>query len=182
MKAKDFFAESFAREHATTPRVLHSLPASKSEFKPYSDAPPARVLAAIFSQGQWGIAQAMNGEWEWPPTGKPGATDSYEEVLVQFEETAVAATQAIANASDGRLDEMIPFIRGPQRVGQLPVSELRSTSPAPTPSSAPHRMCRPWLPSIVRVGVTINTAASAQRATIAPPRRSATASPGDHAA
>ena len=124
MKAKDFFAESFAREHATTRRVLHSLPASKSEFKPYPDAPPARVLAAIFSQGQWGIAQAMNGEWKWPPTGKPGATNGYEEVLAQFDETAAAATQAIANASDGRLDEMIPFIRGPQRVGQLPVSEL----------------------------------------------------------
>jgi uncharacterized damage-inducible protein DinB len=124
VNAKQQFAEAFAREHATTRRVLHAMPASKSEFKPYAEAPVARVVAAIFSQGQWGIAQAMNGEWTWPPKGKPGATDSYEDVLAMFDATGAAATGAIAAAADSRLDAMVPFIRGPKRVGEIPVSEL----------------------------------------------------------
>ncbi len=70
------FADAFAREHATTRRVLHALPASKSEFMPDAGAPAARVLASVFSQGQWGIAQAMSGEWQWPPRAKPAAASS----------------------------------------------------------------------------------------------------------
>ncbi|MDQ2768708.1 MAG: DinB family protein [Gemmatimonadota bacterium] len=124
MNARRQFAETFAREHATTRRVLHALPASKSEFMPYVGAPPARVVAAIFSQGQWGIAQAMSQKWTWPPAGKPGATDSYAEVLAMFDATGAAAKQAIKAAPDGRLDEMVPFIRGPNRVENIPVSEL----------------------------------------------------------
>ncbi|MDB4911555.1 MAG: DinB family protein [Gemmatimonadetes bacterium] len=124
MSAKQQFAKVFEREHATTRRVLLSLPASKSEFKPYPDAPVARVVASIFSQGQWAIAQAMSGQWEWPPRGKPGATNTYEEVLALFDETGAAAVSAIAAAPESRLDEMVPFIRGPQRVEPIPVSEL----------------------------------------------------------
>jgi uncharacterized damage-inducible protein DinB len=66
----------------------------------------------------------MNGEWTWPPKGKPGATDTYEDVLAMFDATGAAATSAIAAAADSRLDEMVPFIRGPKRVGEIPVSEL----------------------------------------------------------
>ncbi|HEY8794888.1 MAG TPA: hypothetical protein VIM15_08065, partial [Gemmatimonadaceae bacterium] len=99
MNAKQQFADAFAREHATTRRVLHSMPASRSEFKPYADAPVARVVASVFSQGQWGIAQAMSGEWQWPPKGKPGATDTYEDVLAMFDATGAAATSAIAAAA-----------------------------------------------------------------------------------
>jgi uncharacterized damage-inducible protein DinB len=124
VNAKQQFANVFEREHATTRRVLHSLPASKSEFTPYPDAPHARVVAAIFSQGQWAIAQAMSGQWEWPPRGKPGATNTYDEVLAMFDDTGAAAKRAIAEAPVSRLDEMIPFIRGPQRVEPIPVSEL----------------------------------------------------------
>lgn len=124
MNAKQQFADVFAREHATTRRVLHALPASKSEFKPYPDAPVARVVASIFSQGQWGIAQAMSGQWQWPPKGKPGATDTYEQVLAMFDQTGKAATEAIAAAPESRLDEMVPFIRGPKRVEPISVSEL----------------------------------------------------------
>jgi uncharacterized damage-inducible protein DinB len=124
MNAKQQFTDTFAREHATTRRVLHALPASKSEFKPYADAPTARAVASIFSQGQWGITHAMSGTWKWPPHGKPGTTNTYEEVLTMFDETGAAAMKAIAAAPDSRLDEMVPFIRGPQRVEPIPVSEL----------------------------------------------------------
>lgn len=124
MNATQRFADSFAREHATTRRVLHSLPASKSEFKPYADAPTARALASTLSKSQWGITHALSGAWKWPPHGMPGTTNTYQEALALFDETGASAMKAIAAASDSRLDEMVPFIRGPQRVEPIPVMEL----------------------------------------------------------
>jgi uncharacterized damage-inducible protein DinB len=124
MNEKQQFAGTFEREHATTRRVLRALPAAKSEFTPYAGAPAARVLAGVFSQGQWGIAQAMSGEWQWPPRAKPGAAATYEEVLAAFDATGESARQAIAAAADQRFDAMVPFIKGPQRIENIPLREL----------------------------------------------------------
>ncbi len=123
MNPKQQFADVFARENATTHRVIHSMPASKSEFRPYPSAVTARELAAIFPRGQWAIAQALTGQWQWPPQ-KPAVPDSYAGVLTTFDATARDVTEALAAAPDARLQEKIPFITGPKQVGDIPVLDL----------------------------------------------------------
>jgi len=123
MSAKQQFVDVFTRENATTRRVLHSLPESKGEFKPYASAKSARQLAFIFSLGQGGIAAALNGAWQWPPQ-MPEAPATYGEVLAAFDASTAAVTEALANADESRLHEQIPFFTGPRQMGDIPVLDL----------------------------------------------------------
>jgi len=123
MNAKKQFSDVFARESATTRRVIHSLPQGKAEFTPFAGGPPARQLAFIFSIGQGAIAAALSNQWQWPPQ-MPEAPKSYAEVLAAFDATNAAAREAIAAAPDGRLDEKVPFFTAPKQMGEIPVGEL----------------------------------------------------------
>jgi len=123
MNPKQQFADTFSREHATTRRVIHSLPESKGEFRPYAGAKPARELAFIFSLGQGGIAAALNGDWQWPPQ-MPGAPATYGEVLAAFDATSAAVRDALERAPESRLRERVPFFTGPRQMADVPVLDL----------------------------------------------------------
>ena len=123
MNAKEHFAKTFARENATTRRVLHSLPATKSEFQPFDNAPTARALAFVFSRGQGGIAAALNDQWQWPPQ-RPAAPATYAEVLSAFDATTAAVHTALEGTPESRLDARVPFFVAPGQTGEIPVSEL----------------------------------------------------------
>lgn len=123
MNAKQQFAEVFERENATTRRVIHSLPASKAEFRPYADAKTARELAFVFSLGQGAIAAALTDQWTWPPQ-MPTTPAGYADVLAAFDATTDAVRGALAAAPASRLDERVPFMTAPRQVGKMPVIEL----------------------------------------------------------
>jgi uncharacterized damage-inducible protein DinB len=123
MNPKQQFADVFARENATTRRVIHSLPASKGDFQPYPNAKPARELAFIFALGQGAIAAALTDQWTWPPQFPP-VPASYGDVLAAFDATTAAAKEALAKAPDSRLDEKIPFFTAPRQMGEIAVIDL----------------------------------------------------------
>lgn len=123
MNPKQQFADVFARENATTRRVIRSLPETKGEFKPYANAKTARELAFIFSLGQGGIAAALSNQWQWPPQF-PSAPASYAEVLAAFDATTAAVNDALATATEARLQEKVPFFTGPRQMGEIPVLDL----------------------------------------------------------
>ena len=123
MTAKDQFAEAFRRENATTRRVIHALPASKGEFKPYADAKTARELAFIFSLGQGGIAAALTNEWQWPPQ-QPATPATYAGVLAAHDTTTALVQRALDAAPESRLRESVDFFVGPKQMGKVSVSDL----------------------------------------------------------
>jgi uncharacterized damage-inducible protein DinB len=123
MNPKQQFADVFARENATTRRVIRSLPEGKGEFKPYAGAKSARELAFIFSLGQGAIAAVLNGQWQWPAQ-MPPTPSAYGDVLAAFDATTAAVQDALARAPASRLDERVTFITGPGKTGEIPVAEL----------------------------------------------------------
>jgi uncharacterized damage-inducible protein DinB len=117
------FADVFARESATTRRVLAALPEGQSEFRPYPEAPSARELAAIFSLGQGAIAGALTNNWAWPPQFPP-TPETFAEVVAAFDATAHAVRAALAATPESRLYEKVPFFTGPKQMGEIRVIDL----------------------------------------------------------
>ena len=123
MNAKQQFGDVWARENATTRRVLQCVPPERGEFRPTNNLPTARELAFIFSKGQGGIAAALNGQWEWPGE-MPPTPESWSGVLAAFDATSAMVRDALAAAPDSRLDDKVPFFVAPKQTENIPVAEL----------------------------------------------------------
>ena len=123
MSDKQRFADAFRRENATTRRVIHALPANKSEIRPHDGAKTARELAFIFSLGQGGIAAALTNQWQWPPQ-RPATPASYAEVLAAHEATTNLVLQALEATPESRLGESVDFFTGPRQMGKVSVHDL----------------------------------------------------------
>jgi uncharacterized damage-inducible protein DinB len=123
MNPKQQFADVWAKENATTRRVLTSVPRDQGDARPIDNMPSVRELAFVFSKGQSGIANALTGRWEWPGRVPP-IPDDWDGVLATFDATTTMVRDAIATAPLARLDETIEFYVGPKRTSQVPVAEL----------------------------------------------------------
>jgi uncharacterized damage-inducible protein DinB len=120
---KQQFLDVFKRESGTTRRVMDALAETDTEMRPHPSSPSAREIAAIFSFGQGGIAAALTNNWQWPPQFPPKPT-TFGEVLANFEATNRAVFQALENTPDARLLETVPFVTGPNQMGDVRVIDL----------------------------------------------------------
>ena len=123
MNPKQQFADVWAKENATTRRVLASVPREQGEARPIPNMPSVRELAFVFSKGQSSIANALTGRWEWPGRVPP-MPETWDDVLSAFDATTTMVRDAIATAPLSRLDQTIEFFVGPKRTSNIPVAEL----------------------------------------------------------
>jgi uncharacterized damage-inducible protein DinB len=123
MNPKQQFADVWAKENATTRRVLASVPLDQGEARPIANMPSVKELAFVFSKGQSGIANALNGGWEWPGRTPP-APSTWQDALAEFDATTTMVRNAISAVPLSRFDEMIEFYTGPKRTSLLPVAEV----------------------------------------------------------
>ena len=123
MNAKEQFADVWARENATTRRVLHSFPPDRADFHPSENTRPAREVAYIFCHGQRRTAMALAGKWVFPPPYPP-TPDTWDEVLSTFDATTTAVRDALVGAPESRLAERVQFFVGPKQTGNIPIAEL----------------------------------------------------------
>ena len=79
------FRTVYAREHATTRRVLHAFPAGHSELKPHERSVTARQLAWTFVLEELMMLKVLSNE---PVLGSGfgKAPDSWDEILDQFDQ------------------------------------------------------------------------------------------------
>jgi uncharacterized damage-inducible protein DinB len=123
MNPKQQFADVWAKENATTRRVLLSVPPDQGDTRPIPNMPSVRELAFVFSKGQSSIANALSARWEWPGRVPP-IPDTWDGVVSAFDATTTMVRDAIATVPLSRLDETIEFHVGPKRTSSLPVAEV----------------------------------------------------------
>jgi uncharacterized damage-inducible protein DinB len=116
---KQQFLNAYAREHATTLKVLRAFPGAKSEFKPHERSNSARQLAWTFVMEQGLMMGALSGQLKI--TGKfPPAPESFGAIIDQFEQDFGKVTALAESVSDESLDETVRFFTGPGQMGDVP--------------------------------------------------------------
>jgi uncharacterized damage-inducible protein DinB len=119
---KQRFLEVYAKEHATTIRVLRAYPADKSEFRPNERCKSARELAWIFAiEPRLGSMVVINDVFaSGMPSGKPPeAPDSWEAVLSGVEQAHAEFADAIRSMPDEALDRTSRFLTAPKTFGDV---------------------------------------------------------------
>ena len=123
MSALQQFARVWKQENATTRKVLHAIPDDQGDYRPFPNVKTVRDLSFIFTLGQGGIAAALADQWQWPPNFPP-VPPTLEEVQSAFDASTQAVENAIAIATDARLDAKVMFFVGPKQPGELSVAQL----------------------------------------------------------
>jgi uncharacterized damage-inducible protein DinB len=123
--AKQQFLSAFAREHATTMRVLRAFPAEHAEMQPHERSNSARKLMWTFAVEQAMALKALDGTLMNPPAPFPAMPDSIDAVISAYEDAARVVQQAVADTPDDRLlSGTAIFFTGPKQLGPVPLMDL----------------------------------------------------------
>lgn len=123
--AKQQFLSAFAREHATTMRVLRAFPAEHAELQPHERSNSAKKLMWTFAVEQAMALKALDGTLMNPPAPFPEMPDSIDAVITAYEDAARVVQQAVADTADERLlSGTAIFFTGPKQLGPVPLMDL----------------------------------------------------------
>jgi uncharacterized damage-inducible protein DinB len=121
--AKKQFADVYARERATTLKVLRAFPADQHGFQPHERSNTALKLAWTFVAENTIAGTALRGEWKMPPEIPP-APATFAEVIAAYETSAERLLDDLTKAPDSKLSETVPFFSGPMQFAPIPIMEL----------------------------------------------------------
>lgn len=113
---REQFLDSFNREHGVTAKVLRSLPAGQSGFKPHERSTSAHGLAWNFVMEQRLMLKALNnepffgGSQEKPP-------EDINAIYDVFEREAKTVVAKVQSTSPAQLAEAVQFPSGPGTMG-----------------------------------------------------------------
>ena len=120
---KQQYADVFAREHATTMKVLNAFPAECASYQPHERSNTALKLAWTFVVENNVALGALRGplqlEGRFPP---PPAT--FGEVIAAYDKSARDLMDTLESTPDSRLGETVRFFTGPKQMGDVPVIDL----------------------------------------------------------
>ena len=102
------FLQVKEREYQTTVKVLKAFPKDKLDFKPHEKSQTAGKLAFNFAMEEKVNVDALNGKIDFSMYGSP-VPSSIDEILVELEKNHKASMEAIKNASDEQLNQLIDF-------------------------------------------------------------------------
>jgi len=120
---KSEFTTRFAAEHATTMRVLRSIPGSEANFRPHPRSASALEVTVTLDREQAGIVAVLNGTWSMPPSF-PAPAESWEIALQRVETGGAAVLAALSAIPATRLGESVPFFTGPGTVAPVAIREM----------------------------------------------------------
>jgi predicted enzyme related to lactoylglutathione lyase/uncharacterized damage-inducible protein DinB len=121
--AKEFFPETYEREHATTLKVLRAFPAEQSGFRPHERSNAALQLAWTFVLEERMMLLGINRQ-SVVGSGFPAPPDSWEKVLDAFEEQHRRLLDRLRSASESDYAGTVTFFTGPNQMGDIPVSNF----------------------------------------------------------
>ena len=123
MDPKQQFADAYAREHATTLKVLRAFPSSRSEYRPHERSNSALQLAWTFVVENGIALAALRGPLDLSG-GFPKPQGTYDEMVAAFEASGRELLATLAATHASRLGETVRFPTGPGQMGDVPVGEF----------------------------------------------------------
>jgi uncharacterized damage-inducible protein DinB len=118
--AKKQFLDSFAREHATTLKVLHAFPREQMEFRPHVRSKSVRELAWTFVMEQTLIMKAINDQLNISGGGSASAPTvplDFQSIVDQFQREHQGAIDLVKRTPDAKLNSTVQFPIGPGQMG-----------------------------------------------------------------
>ena len=123
MTPKEQYQDTYAREHATTLKVLKAFPAKESAYKPHERSNSALQLAWTFvienNVATAALEGPLNLEGAFPPP-----QGSFDDIVAAYEASGKKLLATLAKTPDARLNETVKFFTGPKQVGDVPVLNL----------------------------------------------------------
>jgi uncharacterized damage-inducible protein DinB len=121
--AKQQYADTYVREHATTLKVLRAFPADQASYQPHERSNSALQLAWTFAVENHLALSALRGPLELD--GKfPPPPPSFADVIAAYEASARELLATLEQTPESRLSETVTFFTGPKQMGEVPVSEI----------------------------------------------------------
>jgi uncharacterized damage-inducible protein DinB len=117
------FLAMYERESATTRKVLAAYPSAQCELKPHDRSNSAKKLAATFVVEQRMILKALKHE-QVLGGGWPKTTDTWEELLAEFDATRDEILRQLRTAGDEALDGTITFFVAPKQTGEYSTADF----------------------------------------------------------
>ena len=123
LSEKQQFLDVFAREHATTLKVMRAFPASEASFTPHPRSYTAKRLMWTFVIEQGALLAALNGTWSMPPKFPPDPA-TLDEVFVAYQHSVAEVKTQMAAATSATLNNKVPFPSGPGQMGEIRIMDL----------------------------------------------------------
>lgn len=123
MDPKQQYASAYAREHATTLKVLRAFPSDRSDYRPHERSNSALQLAWTFVVENEIAMAALRGPLDLSG-GFPKPQGSYDEIVAAFEASGKKLLETLASTPASRLGETIRFPVAPKQIGDIPVGEF----------------------------------------------------------
>jgi uncharacterized damage-inducible protein DinB len=120
---KQQFSDVYAREHATTLKVLRAFPADQASYQPHERSNTALKLAWTFvAENNLSLA-SLKGPLDLTG-GFPPPPPTLGEVIAAYEASAQEMMATLAKTPESRFGETIQFPTGPGKMGDFPVIEF----------------------------------------------------------
>ena len=121
LSARDRYAETLARETATTIRVLRAFPEAQRDMHVAEKAKTPRQLAWLLAMEQRMLLMAITTGFDWSKPsafkGEPPAT--LAEIIELVESGSRTFLDTLRNAE--RLPATVSFMTGPKQMGDVPL-------------------------------------------------------------
>jgi len=118
MSEKQAFLDAWARESATTLKVLRAYPDGKTELKPHPSCRSAQQLAWTFVFEGVGGSQGVFGELKWPPR-LPPMPDTWLGMVGEVDRAFKIMADEVRKAGEPQLNTTLKFPSGPGQIGDL---------------------------------------------------------------
>jgi uncharacterized damage-inducible protein DinB len=117
---------AYAREHATTMRVLRAYPSDKLDLRPHAMCKTARELAWVFAVERGLGSFAFNNGLASgaPPGAMPAPPEKWDDLLKAIEKAQSDYEQMIRSTSEEDLLKPIKFFGGPKKLIDMPRIQL----------------------------------------------------------
>ena len=117
VSGKQQFLDTFAREFATTMKVLRAYPANQFDFRPHMRAKSARELAWTFVIEQNLLDRAFSNEPMFAGGGPPPAPNDFQAILVQLEADQQKLVEKLRRIPEDDFHDIMQFPTGPGQMG-----------------------------------------------------------------
>ena len=119
MSEKQAFLDAWAREAATTLKVLRAYPEGKTDLKPHPSCRSAKDLAWTFVFEGIGGSQAVQGDMKFPPPNMPPMPSTWQGMIGEVEKALKVMTDKVRQVDEHQLNTPVKFVTGPKQMSDL---------------------------------------------------------------